>query len=210
MKILIIAATIHEIRPLLAHFGLKDKKFPANEKFEVLVTGVGMTATAFALGRHLNNDYDLVVNLGIAGCFDKNIALGTVLNVVEDTFADLGAEDHESFLSIDDLNMGKSTYRADHSLLIESVRQLKKVRGITVNRVHGSEKSILDISARLSPVVESMEGAAVLYCCQELEMPCLQIRSISNYVEPRNREAWQIDLAISNLNHWAIDFLTNF
>ena len=209
MKILIIAATIHEIKPLLDHFGLTDKKFPANEKFEVLVTGVGMTATAYALGRHLNNGYDLVVNLGIGGCFDKSIALGTVLNVIEDTFADLGAEDHERFLSIDDLNMGKSTYRADHSLLFGGLSQLKKVKGITVNRVHGSEKSILDSSARLSPVVESMEGAAVLYCCEQLKIPCLQIRSISNYVEPRNREAWQIALAISNLNHWAIDFLTN-
>jgi len=168
-----------------------------------------MTATAFALGKRLHNKYDLVMNLGIGGSFERGIALGTVLNVTEDTFADLGAEDHESFLSIDDLNLGKSTYYANADLFSEHVNQLKKVKGITVNRVHGNEKSILDTYTRLSPVVESMEGAAVLYCCKQYGIPCLQIRSISNYVEPRNREAWKIDLAISNLNTWAIDFLTN-
>lgn len=209
MKILIVAATIYEISPLLAHFKLADTTPPANEKFEVLITGVGMTATAFALGKHLRNEYDLVMNLGIGGSFDRNLALGTVLNVTEDVFADLGAEDRERFLSIDDLNLGKSTYYANAHLNSEQVNQLKKVKGITVNRVHGSEKSILDISNRLSPVVESMEGAAVLYCCEQHLIPCLQIRSISNYVEPRNREAWKIDLAIRNLNTWAIDFLTN-
>jgi len=54
-----------------------------------------------------------------------------------------------------------------------------------------------------------MEGAAVLYCCEQLGIPCLQIRSVSNYVEPRNRNNWEIALAISNLNKWAIEFLTN-
>jgi futalosine hydrolase len=29
---------------------------------------------------------------------------------------------------------------------------------------------------------------------------CLQIRSISNYVELRNKENWNIPLAINNLN----------
>ena len=209
MKILIVAATIYEISPLIDHFQLADSEPPANGKFEVLITGVGMTATAFALGKRLHNDYDLVMNLGIGGSFDQGIALGTVLNVTEDTFADLGAEDHERFLSIDDLNLGKSTYYTHAGLLREQVNKLKKVKGITVNRVHGNEKSILEIYTRLSPVVESMEGAAVLYCCEQHCIPCLQIRSISNYVEPRNRETWKIDLAISNLNSWAIDFLTN-
>ena len=209
MKILIVAATIYEISPLLAHFQLADTEPLANEKFEVLITGVGMTATAFALGKRLNDDYDLVMNLGIGGSFDQGIALGTVLNVTEDVFAELGAEDHERFLSIDDLHLGKSTYYANATLLSEQVSQLKKVKGITVNCVHGNEKSILDICTRFSPVVESMEGAAVLYCCEQYDIPGLQIRSISNYVEPRNREAWKIDLAIGNLNTWAIDFLTN-
>ena len=209
MKMLIVAATTLEIAPLMKHFDLPGNNFTGNKEFDILITGVGMTATAYALGRHLSKKYYLVVNLGIAGCFDRSIALGTVLNVYEDTFAELGAEDNGNFLSIDELGLGKSTYSAHNNLLSESVAKLEKVKGITLNRVHGYEPSISAITKRLSPVSESMEGAAVLYCCAQQDIPCLQIRSISNYVEPRNRNSWKIALALENLNLWAIEFLTN-
>ncbi|RYE52922.1 MAG: futalosine hydrolase [Sphingobacteriales bacterium] len=209
MKILIVVATKYEVGPLMTHFRLPDHKFTGNEHFDVLITGVGITATAYALGKHLSKNYNLVLNLGIAGSFDRELDLGTVLNVTEDTFSELGAEDNEDFLRIDDLNLGKSTYYAYNNLLSDSIIKLKKVKGITVSCIHGSEKSIAAITARLSPTTESMEGASVLFCCEQEDIPCLQIRTISNFVEPRNRESWKIDLAISNLNNWAIDFLTN-
>lgn len=209
MKILIVTATKSEIAPLMAHFNLPERDFTGNEEFDVLITGVGMTSTAYALGKNLSKQYSLVLNLGIAGSFDRNIILGTVVNVNEDTFSELGAEDHDNFLSLEDLGFGKNTYHAFNNLLSESVARLQKVKGITVNQVHGQQKSISSISTRLSPCTESMEGAAVLYCCEQQDIPCLQIRSISNYVEPRNRNVWEIALAINNLNNWAIGFLTN-
>ena len=45
-----------------------------------------------------------------------------------------------------------------------------------------------------------MEGATVFKVCEEMEVSCIQIRSISNKVEKRNKEKWSLDLAISNLN----------
>ncbi|MNE58507.1 Futalosine hydrolase [compost metagenome] len=78
-----------------------------------------------------------------------------------------------------------------------------------MNRVHGEKISISKVTEQCNPVVESMEGAAVLYCCEKESLPCLQVRSISNYVEPRNKERWQIGPAIMSLNEWAIRFLTN-
>lgn len=209
MKILLVAATNAEISLLTEHFRLSGEAFIKTEKFDVLITGVGMTATAFALGKHLSNRYNLVINLGIAGSFDRNIPLGTVLNVVADEFSELGAEDHGQFLPIETLGFGKSSYHAYNNLLHPSLSTLKKVKGITVNTVHGSEDSIEAVKNRLHPITESMEGAAVLYSCEEAGIPCLQIRSISNYVEPRNRESWEIGLAIKNLNEWTIGFLTN-
>ena len=74
------------------------------------------------------------------------------------------------------------------------------MRGITVNTVHGNNQSISEIIARLNPEVESMEGAAVFKVCEEFNIPCLQIRSVSNSVEKRNRNNWDLDLAIKNLN----------
>jgi futalosine hydrolase len=216
MKTLVVAATLAELSPLYAHLGLPGDSFIQTPDFDVLITGVGMTATAFSLGRYLNDTYNLVLNLGIAGSFDRNIALGTVLNITRDVFAELGAEDNNEFLSIDQMGFGKGLFIPLKSTIIPEkgvtallVNQLKEVTGITVNKVHGNTKSISEVFERLQPDTESMEGAAVFYCCDQMGLPALQIRSVSNYVEQRNRENWKIGLAIKNLNQWAIDFLTN-
>ena len=60
---------------------------------------------------------------------------------------------------------------------------------------------------RLNPQLESMEGAAFFYACEEYKLPCLQIRAVSNYVEKRNRANWDIPLAIKNLNNFAIEMI---
>ncbi|MGY4383208.1 futalosine hydrolase [Pedobacter sp. UYP24] len=209
MKILLVAATMPELSPLADHFNLPKGAFLQSDGFDVLITGVGMTATAFSLGRYLNSKYDLVLNLGIAGSFDKSIPLGSVVNVVSDVFSELGAEDGADFISIDQLGLGRSIYKSNFNSTLPVINDLQKCSGITVNRVHGNELTIEQVISSRSPITESMEGAAVLYCCEKVALPCLQIRSISNYVERRNRESWEIGLAIKNLNDWAIDFLTN-
>ena len=45
-----------------------------------------------------------------------------------------------------------------------------------------------------------MEGAAVFRICQSFNTRCIQIRSISNFVEKRKKSVWNLSLAISNLN----------
>ncbi|WP_448702033.1 futalosine hydrolase [Mucilaginibacter sp. AW1-3] len=196
MQILIVAATADEIKPLTDHFG-------NNVPFAVLITGVGMVATAFALGRHLaNNRYDLAINLGIAGSFDRTIALGDVVEITEDRMAELGAQDDEQFIPIETLGFGESCFNATNA-----ITQLKQVKAITVNTVHGHQDSIAKISHRLQPQLESMEGAAFFYACKQAGVACAQIRAVSNYVEKRNRDAWKIGPAIKNLNTFAVDLL---
>lgn len=209
MKILIVAATRPEIAPLYVHFNLPQKDFVQTAEFDILITGVGMTATAFALGQRLSSKYNLVLNLGIAGSFDHTIPLGSVLNIISDELAELGAEDKNGFIGIEEMGFGKSKFSAHHHLLNDVLTSLKRVNGITVNSVHGNDDSIANVVKRLNPTTESMEGAAVLYGCEQTGIPCLQVRSISNYVEPRNKERWKIGPAVKNLNDWAIRFLTN-
>lgn len=207
MHILIVAATEAEIGLLKESQNAKARK--QDSKIEVshltspisyLITGVGMVATAFALGTHLaTNKYDLVINLGIAGSFDRNIALGDVVEIIEDTFSELGAEDDDCFLPLTTLGFGEITYKPNgHPFL-----NIKQVKAITVNKVHGNEASIDKITERLNPQLESMEGAAVFYACRQAGVACVQIRAVSNYVEKRNRDAWKIGLAVKNLNTFA-------
>jgi len=205
MRILVVAATEFEVGNLRSEVG--------NRKAEVefLITGVGMVTTAFALGKHLaTNQYDLVINLGIAGSFDRNIALGEVVEVTEDHLSELGAEDDEAFLTIETLGFGESVYKTDTRISTYAELKLKQVTAITVNTVHGHDQSIKKLTGRIQPQLESMEGAAFFYACKQAGVPCLQIRAVSNYVEKRNRDAWQIGIAIKNLNSFAINLLKAF
>jgi futalosine hydrolase len=215
MRVLFVAATEFEVGSLL---GGKDKGAKEEEKMHksllsahhsLLITGVGMVATACALGRELAiNQYDLAINLGIAGSFDRDIALGEVVEITQDNIAELGAEDNETFLPISQMGFGESLFKASRQLVdVYKDAYLRQATAITVNTVHGNETSIQKIQQRLNVQIESMEGAAFFYACQEAKVPCIQIRAVSNYVEKRNRDAWQIGLAVKNLNTFAMRLL---
>ena len=182
MKTLIVAATNSEITSETI------KSLPN------LIAGVGMVNTAINLTKELvENEYDLVVNMGVSGSFSSDILIGDVVEVVEDSFSEIGFENGVSFSEFSELNV-KTSYE------IKGETTLRKVKSITVNTVHGNEKSIDEIVKTLNPDIESMEGAAVFQVCKKFKIPCVQIRSISNKVEIRNKENWNLELAISNLN----------
>ncbi|MEQ8908042.1 MAG: futalosine hydrolase [Vicingaceae bacterium] len=200
MKTLLVAATEKELE-------LIKEKLGKTDSIDFLVSGFGLTATAYSLTKHLQQkDYKLVLNVGIAGSIAKNLALGEVVEVVSEEFADLGAEDKDQFLSVFDLGFLKPNEQpftegkllAKHELNLAEL-QLKKVAGLSINKVHGNTFSIEKLKQRYSKGVESMEGAACFYVCGMEEVDCMQIRAISNYVTVRNRAAWEIDLALRNL-----------
>jgi len=59
---------------------------------------------------------------------------------------------------------------------------------------------IQQLKKRTTGQIESLEGAACFYVCMMLKTNVIQLRAISNMVEPRNRSNWKIELAITNLN----------
>ncbi|MCO4293082.1 futalosine hydrolase [Solitalea sp. MAHUQ-68] len=194
MKILVVAATQAEIQPFI----------DSNPSYDMLITGVGMVATAYQLTRKLlTSSYDLVINAGIAGSFDLSIELGTVVQVTSDQFSELGAEDGEEFIdlfSMGFVNGNDQPFTNKELLNPFVIDRLPSVSGITVNKVHGNDASIEKVLRQFPVQTESMEGAAFMYVCLSEGVKCLQIRSISNYVERRNRAAWNIPLAVERLN----------
>src|SRR2546423_1560811 len=100
MNLFITAATWNEIKPL-EKFLLKldEDGNLKGHRVEISITGIGGVQTAFNLARILTaGNWDLAIQLGICGSFKKEFPIGTTVNVVEDCFADLGAEDGEDFL----------------------------------------------------------------------------------------------------------------
>lgn len=202
MKILIVAATKREIEPLLNK--LKGLKF----KPDILITGVGMVATTFCITKTLSKKkYDLALNLGICGSFNFDLKIGDVVNITEDIFSELGAEDGDGFLKLFDMKFAdkKDVFLKPAKKFKSPVlRKYKKVKGITVNTVHGNNKSILKVVELYTPDVESMEGAAFFYVCNQFKIQAVQLRAVSNYVERRNLRNWNIPLAIEKLNEAAL------
>ncbi|PUV23118.1 futalosine hydrolase [Sphingobacterium athyrii] len=208
MKILIVSATQFEIQPFL--------EVAANyPDCDTIITGVGMVATAFELGRVLHeNKYDLLINIGIAGCLDRNLKIGTVVQVISESLVELGAEDDQQFIPIEQLGYGKSKFQS--SLLHGEnivLPFLPQEQGITVNKVHGNADTIAKLQQfHPESCIESMEGAAVFFAADKMDLPVIELRGISNYVEKRNRATWNIPLAIMNSNKALIqtlDFLSD-
>lgn len=215
MHVLLVAATYFEIAPLISSLqfkndvGLRLKAYRLGAiEVDVLLTGVGSTATAAWTARTLaGSKYDLAINAGVCGSFDPALEIGQVVQVNSDFFPELGAEDGDAFLSIHDLQLlGENEAPFQRSRLFASaphfpqLKALPHVSGVTVNKVHGNEVSIEAVRKRWHPQTESMEGAAFFYACLTVGQPCMQLRAISNRVERRNRDAWNLPLAIRNLN----------
>ena len=216
MHVLIVAATEKEIGSIRSQ---AEKSGNKNAKFEFLVSGVGIAATTYAMTRKLKGgNFNMALNVGLAGTFREEIHLGEVVTVVSDQFADVGAEDGEKFLSVFDLELmdrdrfpfWNGKLKCDSFILenkFPSIQHLKKVKAITVNTVHGHEKTIQRTRENFHPDVESMEGAAFHYVCMMEKIPSIQLRAISNRVERRNRPAWNIPLALNNLTDTTLHFL---
>ena len=233
MHILLVSATIKEIEPVIGKMKVEQQIISSrltrytflNHSVDVLITGVGILPTAFWLGKILSNgNYDFAINCGVAGSFSNSLTLGEVVNVTEDYLIESGAENESSFISIAALDLLdtkdfpttvtgiKSTYDFENPTL----SGIKKVNGITVNKVHGNTSSIhrdmaLYHSVHGKPVVtESMEGAAFLHACIHEKIPCVQLRAISNYVERRNTGNWKLDSAIKNSNEKVLEVMRSY
>ena len=218
MNILIVSATQFEVKPLLDYLNIKEAEIGINKSFTtvqensvtVLITGIGMVNTAYMMGKYNKSSYDLVINVGLCGAFNKNLALGELVNITEDALSELGAEDGDTFLTYDQLNLeGLHIFKNQYTSKQKLIHQLKEVKGITVNTIHGNESSILKVLELYNPTIESMEGAAFFAACHQNINNFLQIRAISNYVEKRDKSKWKMQLAIENLNTFLITLLNN-
>lgn len=222
-NILIVAATMMEISPLMEY--LRQTYRQPNEQellFEgkslcvrVAICGIGLPATAFHLGQILNTGtYDCAIQLGIGGAYPTaQISLGAVVNVATDRIGDLGASTKEGdFLSLQQIGLTEPSAVPlpgnPPSCINEWLQQLPSAEGISVNHISGDPS--WRNRFRIAPeaiVTESMEGAAFHYACITANVPFIQIRSISNWVEPRDKNRWQMGMALQNLNKTAIALL---
>jgi len=213
MRILLTAATTFEIAPTVTWLRENARGSTANVlefdglSVEVVFTGVGLTATAFALGHRFGGDDlpQLAIQAGVGGALDTLLKPGDVVRISRERFADLGAEDADgSLLTLNEIGLPPGPPFDEAGWLVPPIAAhlpFPESTGLSVNRVSGSTTTIAAVKEKFPEgQVESMEGAAFFYACMQAGVEPLQLRAISNYVEPRNRENWQMGKAIKNLN----------
>ncbi len=220
MNILVVSSTDFEIAGLISFLDKSAKKisffeysFKGHNIFPV-VLGVGSFLTGYGMAKYNLKKIDLAIQIGVGGSFNKDLVLGSVVEVSEDCFADIGVTHSDGrFESIYDLSLVDENQFPFINQFIKSKNNilsnnLPKVQGITVNNVSGEENQIL-LRKKMYPnaTLESMEGAAFLYSCAMNDLNCIQIRGISNYVEPRNKTNWNLELALNNLEKTTITLL---
>jgi futalosine hydrolase len=204
MKKLLTESTLKELEPVLSSLEKKNETTYAYNQLKITahISGVGIAPTSYSLGKIFALDeFDISIQIGIAGAYQKNSKLGEVFQVLSDCFLFFGAEEL-GFIPASKLNLGvkEDIYYQKFNINLPLLSSLKKAEAITSATIHTEESSIEKImEVYNNPQLESMEGAAFFYACKQSNTPCLQIRSVSNYVGNRNKSNWDIDLAITEL-----------
>lgn len=211
MKITVVAATNQEIEPLRAY--LTERLYlQSHHNIICIVTGIGLVNTTFALTRHVcTNKPDLVIQAGIAGSFSPLFPPGTVVAIKDEIVADLGVMENDQWkdhfdMYLSDPNQAPHTQKKlvnlHHNLLEKSA--LCQVSAISVNEITTTQQRIETYIAKYSPVIESMEGAALHKVCLEEGIAFIQLRAVSNQVGIRDKTQWRIPQAIKALNEQVI------
>ena len=203
MNILLIAATAKEIEPFFEYY--RNTKKPQN--IDILITGIGLTATTYRLLKQLQlKRPGLVIQAGVAGCFDRKIPLGTVVAVKRETIADQSVIELKKLKTLFDLQLiphdqfpFKKGWLENNNETLKKLK-LKRVNAISVNEITTSKQRVRFYEASFQPAIESMEGAALHYTCLMEKIPFIQLRSISNYIAERDKTKWDMKRSIINLN----------
>jgi futalosine hydrolase len=218
MRLLVAAATEFELETLQQFLEQQFEKIGEkhycrnNLEIYICITGIGMMQTTFRLTEAMTAfNPHFCLQAGIAGAFSRDLALTQLVIVREELMGDLGVEDKGRFRDIFDIALMSANEKPFvNKKLINTFSDfplklnLPFVSALTVNTVSGTEATIKSREEHYDCAVESMEGAAFHYVCLQKKVPFLQVRSISNYVEPRDKSKWQIKEAIEKLNQWLI------
>jgi futalosine hydrolase len=206
MYIVIAAATSLEVQPFVER--LEKGEMPLeNHKVEVLITGVGILASTYAITTSCHKKPDLIIQAGIAGTFNPKFPPGSITLVKEEASGDCGVTENKVFKDVFDLqfadpNKSPFTNKKMVNPNIEKWQHfgLPLATGLTVNQISTDPDRIQQLKEKYGCDIESMEGASLHYACLNSGIDFLQLRAISNNIGIRDKKEWKIKEAVTLLN----------
>ena len=202
---LIVAATENEIKPLAQAGAWPDR-------LEFLVTGVGPFAAAVKLTRYLAANHSRlsgILNIGVGGAYPgSGLDILDICIAGQEVFGELGICMEDVIVDFDQAVLPVTKQISMEGELLSRIEKILKsnamsyniVNFVTVSCCSGTEQRGAYLQSRYQAACENMEGATVALACREFGVPCVEVRCISNMVEDRNLENWQLADAVDKLN----------
>lgn len=211
--LLVVLATEAEASRLFPGSEKLARAYPSVQimgSLAVCVVGVGILQTSLALGKLLSsNSYCGVLNLGVCGAYpNSGLDLCECVRVDRARVGDLGAQDSAGgFLGSAELGWPLPEYLASAPGLCahwpnnlgEHLWGFCGVHALSVNLCSGTRRTALERCAGGWAQVEDMESVAILALAQAFQIPGAVVRSVSNPVGPRQRNAWKMAEALDKL-----------
>ena len=171
-----------------------------------LVTGVGCLETAVTLTRFLASSrtpIQGIINVGVAGAFvGAEPGLLDICLAEQETQADVGIWTDEGIIDFDTIQI--PIQFSMQGALLDKARTIFSAHGtevwtgpfVSVSAVSGTMRRGEALRQRFHAICENMEGATVARVAREFDLPCLELRTISNIVLDRDLSTWQLAAAI--------------
>jgi futalosine hydrolase len=201
---LVAAATDNEIKSL--------PQFPAVvDRLEVLVTGMGPVTTAASLSSYLTlhgSRIEGVLNIGVAGAYvNSGLAMLDICLAQQEFWGDFGICLQDGIQDFDPGLLKNNTpllFNNDLFLRLDNILQAHNIlvniaNFVTVNCSSGTAERGEFLREKFAAGCENMEGAAVAMVCKNFNIPCVELRCISNMVIDRGTAKWQLAEAIEKI-----------
>ena len=236
MVYLLLSPTIFEAKELLAWINIRDRwTFRSFEAFSgevcgkevvLAISGVGKVNTAHALTiLFVRCPVELLVLFGCGGAYrGSGGSIGDVMIATEEVYGDEGVLTEDGWSSMEEIRIpllkrGDKTCFNSFDLegkVLEQVRRITEGisepnifygRFLTVSTCSGSLKAGDELYDRFGAICENMEGAAAAHVARIYDLDMIEIRGISNLIEDRVFERWDIQRAVKSCSKVVIEVL---
>ena len=219
MRLLVVAALAEEGRAI-AGDGLleKDRIGPFEAlvstdedlECEVIVSGIGVVASAVATSTALalRDPYDFVISAGIAGGFRTHGVVLTELIVADEiVYVDYVHPPNVEVLGVEPTAWTPTVFPTAQSFVsvVRDATHARRGAVLTVTAMTDSNEgeSLLTEKYPLA-IGEAMEGAGVAAAAWKWNVPCGEVRTISNFVGQIFGE-WEMEPALDRLKASFVD-----
>jgi len=219
--LLLLTATVEEAEPLLDSLDdVHPLALPLGQgssanfrglPLHLVHLGVGKVNTAAGLALALGElEPSAVLQFGIGGAYPGSFfSIGMTAFASEELDLDAGlgrGEGHQGMKALgfpllaEKGRMFFDRFPTDPEFthLLSDDLGLAVVNFGTSDAVTADFEAAAYLQERFDLAIESMEGVAAAQTCLALGVPFVEVRSVSNIVGERNKEAWNIPLAASN------------